>query len=233
MKNLIIAAVFTAFFCSHALAECPDTTDFTPALLETTQKQTDLAARLIEPWNSDAKELTVTFNAIVTVNGAIDDLCCLMTPPEINEIAGDRLANRIRRLNFTPAVRDGRKEPVKVGFTIFAWKTDSGVKSALLLNHLLSAQEHGLTYIAPQRIDSDTLHANRLASDTSVKDYWGEVTARVDTKGNPSKTAVGRVDSGSRKEISRYAKRMQDECFIPGFVDGVPMELAYSEVISP
>lgn len=209
------------------VAPCAATLRFQPAQLVESPEQEEIISGLVAPWASDSIEIYATAKAIVDTDGRIGEICCLTTSPEFDKVANKRLIKRLSRLHFFPATQDGNKVKVVVGLSIVSRKTDAGNRSSVFMNHLLSADDYGLQYTAPQRIYSPRM---AMPKRPSGFDLWVEIVVSIDSKGIPSDSRVSRLKYGPRRMIDELAEIMNGQCFIPGFADGVAFDMPYSEV---
>ncbi len=211
-----------------AQSSCPDRSDSQPAMLVNTEEQQALRSNLSPGWKSGEPGRLIRFGAYIGRNGHPTGFCCMSSSIKMNPSTERSLANRLAGLRFTPARHDGKDMRVFVGFTIIARKSETGIQSTLLLNNLLSSDQFGARYIAPQRIRGDTMWADGIRIDGPI---WAELMADVDRTGTASNGRVRRWETGQRSTEKRLNSKFQNQCFIPGRFEGAAVAMPYAEVL--
>lgn len=237
VSSKIAAPISTVVaLCSLAIttdtkAACPDTSGARPARLVESAEQRKLIAELIPEWTSDENVRMVKFGAYVTEEGDLQAACCASATHRMTSGAYRMLGRKIGRLKFLPASHDEVKQRVHVGFTIVATKTSSGVKSVLLVNQLLSVDSFGINYSAPQRIWSKRMWFDNSAMSGEIS---AGVRVYVGKSGAASNASVTNRNTSilSRKRAEYYADGIESACFIPGFVNGIAVDMPYAEAFA-
>lgn len=210
-------------------AACPDLSDAQPARLVDSAEQKKLVAELIPRWKSDEKVRMVKFGSYVTAEGNLRATCCASATHTMTAGAYRKLGRKLGRLRFVPASHNGEKLRVYVGFIIVATKTENRARSILLMNQMLSIDSFGLNYTAPQRIWTDSMWP---ASNFIVGDTYAEITVHVSKTGNASNASVSKRNVSALTRDQHFVAELEGDCFIPGFVDGVAVDMPYSEAFA-
>ena len=231
----LLRTILSTTIIAHAdasAAACPVSANLQPARLIDSEKQREVVRNLAPEWESDESARIIRFGAYVGENGQLYDFCCFSSSRELSLARRRMWANRIRALRFTPASRNGEDVRVYVGFTVIARKIEGGTDATLLLNSLISADDFGARYIAPQRIATRQIYGEPMwISDVRINSaVLGEITVDVDSDGNTSNSRISRWEKGSSRYQNRIVEKMDVQCFIPGMVDGAAVEMPYSEV---
>jgi hypothetical protein len=205
--------------CANA-ADCKDMSTAQPASLDLRESEQRLMQTLSPAWRGDEQLRLTSFGAYVNRNGEINDPCCWTSSIKLSSDDGERLRDKLRQLRLRPATLDGQPLEVFVGFTVVGMKTDAGIESRLLLNQLWSREKFGSTYTAPQRIGQSNQASVRVR---------GEIAVDVSNTGKALATSVHSWEQGSKKRRNYLLEMMNDECYIPGFVDGQPTAMTYVE----
>lgn len=211
-----------------AESSCPDRSDSQPAMLVNTEEQQVLRSNLSPSWKSDEPGRLTRFGAYVGLNGHPIDFCCMTSSIKMSTSTERTLVNRLAGLRFTPARHNGEDLRVFVGFTIIARKSETGIQSTLLLNNLLSSDQFGARYIAPQRIRGNIMWFDGVRIDGPI---WAEIMADVDRTGSASNGRVRRWEMGQRSMQKRLASKFQNQCFIPGRFEGEAVAMPNSEIL--
>jgi len=229
----LITTVFSVLCCvplaTAQETSCPDLVDPQPTRLIENEQTTELIGKMVTDWKTEDSPRIIRFGGNVTKSGLLQDVCCITTNFGFSSGAESRLRSRLDRLRFQPAINNSQPQRVFVTFTLFASKTASGLRTFLLLNHLRSLDEFGATYSAPQRIwDNRAMWSGRRAGGT----VYIEVQADIDEHGRASNAKVMDENSRTTGIDGAIAGRLENACFIPGFHDGEPKEMVYSETFT-
>ena len=210
-----------------AAESCPDRSSASPAQLKDTDYQKRLVAGLSKSWSSAESVRLVRFGSYVDSNGKMGGVCCISATYDMGGAARASLRRKLRKLKFSPAKHDGKFLPVFVGFSLLTQKTDAGVESTLLMNQQISIDDYGIQYVAPQRIN------------TSQRDFLGlthaltlsaEIGVQISSKGIASDARVIRWMDGQEESKAKFVAKMNEQCFIPGFHNGLPAAMTYHEL---
>lgn len=205
--------------CANA-ADCKDMSAAQPARLDLRDTEQRLMQTLSPTWRGDEPLRLTSFGAYVNRSGEINDPCCWTSSIKLSSDDGERLRDRLRQLRLRPATFDGQALEVFVGFTVVGMKTDKGTESRLLLNQLWSRETFGSSYTAPQRIGQSNQAAVRVR---------GEIAVDVSATGKALGTSVHSWEQGSAKRRDYLLEMLNDECYIPGNVNGQPTAMKYVE----
>jgi len=208
-----------------AIAECPDLSGAHAAQLLDNELQNELIADLVASWRSDEPVRLMKFGASVTKSGRLENVCCISSTHRMSNGARQRLGRKLVRLRFSPASNNGDMLRVHAVFTLLARKTPDGVQNVILQSHLLSIDEFGMNYIAPQRIWARSMTAGRRLSGP----LYLEVQAMIDKMGHASDATVSDKGSNSAVLDGSVLARIESACYVPGFLNGEVTEMLYSE----
>jgi len=229
MSRKIIHIIGWLFLLPIAEADCPDLSGAQPARLLQTEQQQKMTAELLSDWKSDEPLRIVKLGGYILETGKLQDLCCISSTFGISPGAQRLLNRRLERLKFEPANSGGKNFKVFVGLTVLGKKTDSGIQTALLLNHLYSIDEFGIDYSAPQRLWVQSMWSGQRMQSGSV---YVEIEAMVDETGQATNGTVRDQEKRGSGIDGALASRIESACFIPGFFENKPTKMRYVEAMS-
>ena len=94
------------------------------------------------------------------------------------------------------------------------------------MNQLYSMDKFGTDYLAPQRIWMQNMLAKGRRAAGRV---FFEIQATVNTSGHASDAKVVSQTQAAAGMDSITTARMESACYVPGYYDGKPTEMMYSE----
>lgn len=110
-------------------------------------------------------------------------------------------------------------------FSVLFKQQDDQRLVGVIPNHGTNAQSHGLNYVAPQRYGRGNMYRPR----TDLGLLWLDATISVEGRASD----ISYIETEwSNRETERYAKSyINENRFIPGFVDNAPTEMRFVKPI--
>ena len=207
-------------------SECPDVVSSKPARLVDTDVQTPLTQNLLQHWNFEEPLGFVQLGAYIDKNGATS-FCCVSSSHGITAEDERTLIGRLGELQFEPATRNGQRIDVYVGLTVLAKNGSQGVISTVLLNRMMSHEQFGTRYVAPQREIDRSFWPEDWRGGKLIRAI---IAVDIDSVGAPANPRVIWSEDTSKKELQMLVRIMGQQCYIPGSLAGVPKAMTYSEL---
>jgi len=226
---MLVTAGLCATGTVAAQEECENMGHAIPAQLIVDERTRELVADLVSPWKSDEPARIISFGAYIDDTGRFEGACCFSSTFRMSQTAEGRLAQRLKQLRFDPAHLGRNPMRVYVGFTIVARKAGDDVVTDLVMNRLKSVREFGSNYLAPQRVWRAAMWPDSRRVGGAV---YLEVEADVDETGKATGTRIVDETNNARTVSGILASRVDSSCFVPGYVNGEPTAMIYSERFS-
>lgn len=215
--SLTLAAVLF-FFSAGAIA-----TSFTPARIGNHNES--LAKTISFPDDVDGDvSVFLRCEAKVYPGGTIDEAGCY--GDESTDPSFFRAVNLgSESASMTPATVNGEQVPVLALFTVMFKQQNGERLVAVIPNHGTNAKTLGLNYTAPQRFGRGNVYQPR----TDLGLLW--LDSIVSDQGKPGD--IEYIDTEwTNRETERYAQSyINDNRFIPGFVNGAPTAMRFVKPI--
>lgn len=140
---------------------------------------------------------------------------------------------------FTSAEVDGKTVPVKMSYRVGLSDNDGKVQAVLIPNLGSMQARYGRDYIAPQeRLDMSDWYAKyNDASWVNGQSFLGHgpmarVAATVDEKGKTDVIREMETERAYKRDVKIVKNALRKSRFIPGFVEGRPVSMAYLAVVN-
>jgi len=219
---LLLTLTLNGIDNAAAALSCPDRSNAQPARLVESDVQSRRINNLTSIWKGSEPFRFTWFSAYVDVDGHLDGVCCYSSTEKITNVEAGKLLPKLEKLRFAPAMHLGEHSRAYVNFTIIGVRTDSGFQSRLFLNQLRFKEEYGIDYLAPQRLGT-------FGRNLSVR-LRAEYVVDVNAKGSPGNARISEWHMGPDSARERFLRYVGEECFIPGFVNGEPVDMEFYEV---
>lgn len=181
---------------------------------------------------------TVYCQSVVKAIGAASETTCYNK--EGNHTLAGAVAHSVNEQDFWPAHVNGRAVSVRVNYRVVVKGQDDKLRVRVLPNLGAMQAEYGEHYVAPQeRLDEPgwyEYYAEKKAKEAtpffSHKENHVRVATQVKQNGTAKRPVVIEAERGSLKKAKVLEAGLRKASFIPGFVDGKPVEMPYMAVIS-
>lgn len=134
-----------------------------------------------------------------------------------------------RQARFVPATRNGKAVDV---YMLVMVKIDTTGREPLILavpNNGVEAQRYGLLYSAPQRFNEFTWQTNFLAMDEGRVLLWQNL--HIDEYGKVVEYTVTNPSGAPAFFVGRIEKQIERMQFMPGYFEGKPVPMFYTEPV--
>lgn len=224
-----LIALASAFGCNAATLQHAEFT-FDGAAIAENLKSANIAV--------ESGQTTLYCQAVVTAIGATDKVSCFNKQGK--HALASEVAEAVGEHHFWPAHVNGKAIGVRVNFRVVVENSEGKIAATVLPNLGVMQAEYGPNYVEPQeRLDASSW-ADGFAGNSNKKaepffahaDGMVRVAADVAKTGVASDAEVVSADRAYRQEAKTLRSSLSKSKFIPGYVNGKPVDMPYMAVMS-